>query len=42
MRESARKRRHYKKRYFRRNRTTTKQCKFILKENKESKEICDT
>ncbi len=42
MRESARKRRHYKKRYFRRNRTTTKQCKSILKEDKESKETRNT
>jgi len=42
MQESAKKRRHYKKKYFWRNWTTTKQCKFILKKNKESKEIRDT
>ncbi len=42
MRESARKRHYYRKRYFRRNRTTTKQYKSILKKDKESKETCDT
>ncbi len=42
MQESARKRRHYRKRYFRRNRTTIKQYKSILRENREDKETRDT
>ncbi len=39
MRESARKRRYYRKRYFRKNRTTTKQCKSISRKDRESKKI---
>ncbi len=42
MRESAKKRHYYKKRYFRKNRITIEQYKSISKKNKENKEICNT
>ncbi len=37
MQESARKQYYYKKRYFRKNRTTIEQYKSIPRENRESK-----
>ncbi len=42
MQESARKQRYYRKRYFRKNRITTKQCKSILRKDRESKKIYNT
>ncbi len=39
MQESARKQYYYKKRYSRKNRTTTKQYKSISRKDRESKEI---
>jgi len=39
MRESARKRHYYKKRYFRKNRTTTEQYKSISKKDRKSKKL---
>jgi len=42
MRESARKQHYYRKRNSRQNRTTTKQYKFILKEDRKSKKIYNT
>jgi len=39
MQESARKQYYYKKRYFRKNRTITEQCKSISRKDRESKKI---